>query len=353
MLSKSWYIAVAIFAAGIVGILFLTNRIPFSEWRVVQATAPSYAWREATSSAEWRARDSAESFVFAGRMWLVGGINADAEVNTEAHYVQYWKAPHFNDIWSTADGVTWEQSSTTAAWPPRRSMSIVEYRGALFMFGGWSPVGSYQSDIWRSEDAVHWTKEGEAPWPAREGQTAVIYRDRLYMMGGVNYDAREEKNDVWYTDDGFNWTEAVEHAPWEPRWDHAAAVFNDKIYLIAGMDLHENVFEDIWTTEDGTHWQEASSTPLWQTRQGSVLVPFDGALWLIGRLNDDIYGGTNDMWYTRDGINWTEWSHNLPWIGREDHSVSVFKDSIWIFGGMGADWHWRGDVWAFGTSTTF
>lgn len=330
-------------------VFFAYRSYPRSE----PAAPPAYSWREATSSAPWQARDSAASFVFADKLWMEGGINGDVEANPETHYVEYWKAPHFNDIWSTADGIMWEKSSTNAAWPPRRSMSIVEFRGALWLFGGWSPIGGYQSDIWRSEDAIHWQKVGDAPWPPREGQAAVLFRDRVYLIGGVNYDAREEKNDVWYSEDGLHWSMAAEHASWEPRWDHAVEAFDGKLYLVAGMDLKGRVFDDIWTTTDGVRWERASSTPPWQSRQGSVLVPYDGALWLIGRLNDDVYGGTNDLWYTRDGTVWTEWTHELPWMGREDHSAAVFRDSIWVFGGMGADWHWLSDVWMFGTSTPF
>ena len=301
-------------------------------------------WTKATAAAAWEARDSAEVFMFQNKIWMMGGINGNQTVRGDKT-IDYWKAPHFNDVWHSEDGVEWQQATAEAAWPPRRSMSVVLFKDTLWMFGGWSPVTGYTNDIWSSVDGVHWTQVvKEAAWPAREGQLVEIFQDKIWLIGGVNYDDRETKNDIWYSEDGITWTEAGE-APWESRWDHATAVFNGKLFLTGGMNLNNAIFKDVWVTEDGINWRLLTDNPPWESRQGHAMEVYKGKLWLIGRFNDARNGGPNNVWYTENGISWSKTVTDPQWKGREDFSSVIFKDKIWIFGGMDADWRWRNDVW--------
>ncbi len=303
------------------------------------------SWSLATSSAEWQPRDSAVSFVFQNKMWTMGGLNGNREVDSK-HTVRYWEAPHFNDIWASEDGVHWQVMKTKAEWPTRRSISVVLFQDKLWMFGGWSPITGYTRDIWQSSDGIAWTKiVSSAPWPAREGQTTEVFQGKIWLMGGVNYDKRETKNDVWWSDNGIDWHEATTTIPWSSRWDHATVVFNGKIFLAGGMNLQKQTFKDVWSSSDGLNWELVNPNPLWQERQGHSLVVLHDKLWIIGRLNDSDGGGVNDIWYSDDGTIWQKTQTDPSWLGREDHSVLVFKDRIFVFGGMDANWQWRNDVW--------
>ncbi len=303
------------------------------------------SWSSATSSAEWQPRDSAASFVFQNKMWTMGGLNGNKKVS-EHHVIRYWEASHFNDIWSSGDGVRWQREKEHAKWPPRRSLSIVTFSDKLWMFGGWSPVNGYTNDIWQSDDGMNWTKSiSQAPWQPREGQTAEVFQGKIWLMGGVHYDKREVKNDIWYSDDGLAWHQATTTIPWSPRWDHATAVFNGKIFLTGGMNLSGETFKDIWSSSDGLHWELVTASPPWQERQGHSLVVFRDKLWILGRLNDSVNGSVNDIWYSDDGMAWQKTNTDPPWSGREDHSALVFNKQIYIFGGMSADWQWKNDIW--------
>lgn len=303
------------------------------------------SWTEATPAAPWQPRDSAVSFVFKDRLWTAGGLNGNKNVNS-AHVVLYWEAPHFNDIWSTADGVTWRLEAEHAQWPARRSMSVVPFKDKLFLFGGWSPVSGYSNDIWESLDGITWKRVlAHAAWPAREGQTTEVFDGKIWMMGGVNYDKRETKNDIWYSEDGVTWVEAVHKAPWSSRWDHAVAAFNGKLFLVGGMNLQGATFKDTWVSADGISWELVSDNPPWQARQGLALLVFRDLLWMVGRLNDVENGGVNDIWFSSDGVAWQKTNIDPPWLGREDHSALVYNDRIFVFGGMDATWQWRNDVW--------
>ena len=301
-------------------------------------------WTEVTTSAPWEVRDSGEVFLFQDKIWIMGGINGNETVR-EDNAINYWEAPHFNDIWNSEDGMQWNQVTESAEWSPRRSMSVVFFKDKLWMFGGWGPTTGYTNDIWSSVDGTHWTQEiKNAEWSVREGQLVEIFQDKIWLIGGVNYDNRETKNDVWYSEDGTTWTE-VEDIPWKSRWDHATVVFKGKLFLTGGMNLVGEVFNDVWVTEDGLSWKLLTNKPAWERRQGHAMESYKGKLWLIGRFNDIENGGPNNVWYSEDGIVWKKTVSDPQWKGREDFSSAVFKDKIWIFGGMDADWRWRNDVW--------
>lgn len=308
-------------------------------------------WINAAPKAPWEPRDSGEVFLFKNKMWLIGGLNGNTKVG-ENNLVEYWTAPHFNDIWNTDDGIAWTQVATSSAWVPRRSMSVVLFNGKLWMFGGWSPIAGYTNDIWTSNDGINWTQVVKnADWPAREGQLAEVFQNKVWLIGGVNYDDRQTKNDVWYSENGIDWTR-VENIPWQPRWDHATAVFNGKLFLAGGMNLAEETFNDVWMSEDGLNWTLVTNNAPWEARQGHALESYKGKLWIIGRLNDAESGGANDIWFSDDGTVWKKTAIDPQWAGREDFFSGVFRDKIWVFGGMDANWRWRNDVWTSGFSTT-
>lgn len=345
--------AICIGTFSVVGIFFIfdpayTGGIyPTPAHKDATSTLPIYAlsWAQETASASWETRDSGEAFLFDGKLWIMGGLDGNVTAK-QGTFVEYWTAPHFNDIWNTEDGVHWTQVATTSAWAPRRSMSVALFNGKLWMLGGWSPATGYTSDVWNSADGIHWAKVVEnAEWPAREGQMVEVFQNKLWLIGGVNYDERQTKNDVWYSDDGITWTQA-EDIPWAARWDHATVVFNGKLYMAGGMNLTQETFHDVWVSDDGLAWSLLTDTPRWEARQGHALESYKERLWLIGRLNDAESGGANDVWYSDDGIHWYKTLHKPPWAGREDFFSAVFNDKLWVFGGMDSSWTWQNDVWS-------
>lgn len=355
-LSK-FFIIVAVVLSGsslVFGALYITDPIGLRKESTKMTTTKNEApifrpedlhWRNVTQSAPWSSRDSSEVFLFKNKMWLMGGLNGNAKVG-ENHLVEYWTAPHFNDIWNTEDGFNWTQVATSSAWAPRRSMSVVFFNDKLWMFGGWSPITGYSNDIWNSDDGINWTQViKNAEWPAREGQLATVFQNKIWLIGGVNYDQRQTKNDIWYSENGIDWTQ-VENIPWKPRWDHAISVHNEKLFLIGGMNLAEETFNDVWVTKDGVNWELVTDNPPWQARQGHALESYKGSLWLIGRLNDEESGGgSNDIWFSESGITWQKTNTDPKWTGREDFLSAVFNNRIWIFSGMDTNWKWKNDVW--------
>ena len=154
-----------LFVAGVYGMYRMLFDAPFtlppikSEETIIRRTTvgerepvprpKKLRWVEAAEEAVWDARDSAEVFLFQDKMWLMGGLNGNDTVR-EDNTIDYWRAPHFNDVWYSDDGAEWHKATPAAEWPPRRSMSVVVFNDVLWMFGGWSPITGYSNDVWSS-----------------------------------------------------------------------------------------------------------------------------------------------------------------------------------------------------------
>jgi hypothetical protein len=325
------------------------------EERVALPPAPAFephtslAWEQVSSTIPWEARDSHAFAAFADALWLMGGLDGNGLVTKDAtgEYVRYWEAPHFSDVWKSTTGYDWELITAHAPWGERRSIQAVEFKGRLWLMGGWGPKVGYRNDVWVTTDGYHWElATPNASWPAREGHSLLVWRDRLWLIGGVQYDTRKTFNDVWSSTDGYTWELITDNSGWVPRWDHGAAVFKDRVYLTAGMDLTGNTFRDVWSSTDGHRWELVTDNPPWRERQGHVLLEYRGALWSLGRLNDlESRGGPNDVWFTEDGVNWVKTDTDPLWRGREDHGAAVWRDAMWVTGGMDANWSWSNEVW--------
>ncbi len=309
----------------------------------------SLRWEQVPSSTiPWETRDAHVLAVFHDALWLMGGLDGNGLVTRgrDSNSVRYWEAPHFDDVWTSKNGTQWELATAHAPWGKRRSAQAVEFKGKLWLMGGWGPQIGYRSDVWASNDGVAWNQvTAKAEWPAREGHSLVVWQGKMWLIGGVRYDIRKTFNDVWSSDDGIHWTAATTDAAWLSRWDHAVGIYKDRMWFTAGMDLKGNTFDDVWVSDDGATWQLVTKNPPWRERQGHVLLDYKGKLWTLGILNDRDAQGPNDVWFTEDGTTWTKTDVDAPWLGREDLGAVVFNGKMWVAGGMDSNWHWNNDVW--------
>ena len=122
--------------------------------------------------------------------------------------------------------------------------------------GGHYSGGDDHADAWCSADGINWNcVTDDAPWPARRFHESVVYDDAIWVIGGCkSKDAPPYNlNDVWYSLDGKNWTEANHHAPWRIRHEMALYSFKGKLWLVNGCsedvenDKYDIVFNDVWT----------------------------------------------------------------------------------------------------------
>lgn len=339
------------------GLSWLLPPVPaplqITETKTLAAIPVASRWHQ-VSAVPWAARDSHTVYSFQGKLYLLGGLSVDSG-GQAVTMAEYAKGQYYNDIWVSSDGSSWQEATSSAAFPPLRSASVVEHDGALYLLGGWSPTIGYKIGIWKSIDGVTWEQVAStAPFGAREGQRVVEWNGRLYLLGGVNYETAELFNDTWVSSDGLNWQKETAlnplrpDNPWAPRWDHDVVVFQNKLWLAGGMAFGGRGYGDVWSSADGHNWQLVAEATPWGKRQGHILDVFQERLWLIGGLGIETNAVNGGTWTSADGQVWQPLaaaSSGETWAAREDHSAIVFQNKLWLLGGMDENWRWTNDLW--------
>jgi len=238
------------------------------------------------STKDWEGRHTAGYVVYKDKMWIVGG-----DVN-QGHYQ--------HDVWNSVDGKNWTyvNRGKPVPWGPRALHYTVVHNGKIWVIGGqsmpqFSDVGEkFYRDVWTTTDGVEWQQVElkEPVWPQRGmiGGSAV-FKGRIWILGGGTYDtpttpSRKFFNDVWSSADGSTWTEHVKAAPWKPRQYHEVAVFDDRLWVLEGYNAEGGNRKDVWHSADGVAWTEVPDTP-WKARHAASVFVHDGGLWMVAGNN--------------------------------------------------------------------
>lgn len=297
----------------------------------VAAEGTSPGWVRVTEKAEFRARDSSGEVVFRDQMWLLGG------------WFDSYEAPP-RDVWSSADGKTWQLVEKEAPWKHSDLPMTVTFNDKMWLMGGWYngrlPGHSASSEVWSTDDGKSWTQVTEkAGWTPRIAAASVVFHDKMWILGGTeNYyfgDESSLKNDVWSSPDGKTWTQTTADAGWAPRAYHQAAVLNDKIYVFGGgnyVPTYESR-NDVWSSSDGITWEQETEHAPWSPRLWFSATTYRDHLWVIGGWSNGPARNWGDLWYSKNGKDWTEYKTDMTWKERHEHSVYVFQDKLWVVAG--------------------
>lgn len=131
-------------------------------------------------------RDPADGRI---KMWVIGGQGA---------------AGPLNDVWCSADGVTWTEKSAAAEFPSRFGQSSVACGGNLWVIAGQDPppTDPYLNDVWASPDGIKWNQvlpSGNI-FADRSGLASMVFRGDIFVMGGSPTAGEAyNTNDVWDT----------------------------------------------------------------------------------------------------------------------------------------------------------
>lgn len=196
-------------------------------------------WTQVTQDAGWSPRIAAGLVVFKDKMWLLGG--------TENYYFGDERSLK-NDVWYSSDGKAWKLATADAGWSPRAYHQAVVLGDKIYVLGGGNYVPQYHAsnDVWSSEDGVHWEQVTEsAHWHPRLWFSAVVYRDRMWVLGGWSNNPSKNWGDVWYSRDGKTWQELKSDVVWKERHEHSAFVFQDKIWIAGGHA--RPLSSDVWS----------------------------------------------------------------------------------------------------------
>lgn len=203
-------------------------------------------WEQATANAGWTPRIAAAVVVFKGKMWLLGG--------TENYYFGDETSPK-NDVWYSSDGKEWKQATASAGWSPRAYHQAAVLNDKIYVFGGGNYVPKYRAtnDVWSSKDGVHWQQETDAaPWQSRLWFSSVVYRDRMWVLGGWSNNPSKNWGDVWYSPDGKTWKELKSEVIWKARHEHSTYVFQDKMWIAGGHA--RPLSSEVWSLKLPQDW---------------------------------------------------------------------------------------------------
>lgn len=292
---------------------------------------PGPAWVKVTGSAEWQPRDSCGEVVFDDQLWLLGG------------WFDSFHAPP-RDVWRSGDGVHWTLATAEAPWKHSDLAMTLAFNDRMWLLGGWYngrlPGHEASDAVWSSTDGVAWDEvTAHAGWSPRLAAGVVVFQGKMWVLGGTeDYyfgDRSSLKNDVWYSENGRDWKLATEHAEWSPRAYHQAVVLGDAIYMLGGgnyvPDYH--ALNDVWSSRDGVHWRQVTEHASWHPRIWFSSVVYRGHIWVLGGWSNHPSKNWGDVWYSKDGHDWRELKSRMVWKERHEHSAYVFRDRIWIAGG--------------------
>jgi len=199
-------------------------------------------WTCVAASVPWRQRVTHHVVAYGNKIWVMGGqeiqqrgLDRDSAVGDVV----------YNDVWNSTDGANWTRVIDHAAWQPRgQILGTVVLDGKIWILGGatYAPPSKFYNDVWNSADGITWNLvSSAAPWPAREWHSVAVFDNRMWVMAG-NVSANN-MNDVWFSDDGEKWCQ-LKGTPWPGR--HAASVFvyDNALWLVAGYLWH-----DVWKLE--------------------------------------------------------------------------------------------------------
>lgn len=235
----------------------------------------------------------------------------------------------------------WQLVSDTLPFTPRDGCGLVNYKGKMWLLGGWDPPyhePNYTcSEIYSSIDGIEWEYHGEAPWPARHISGWLVHDSSIYLIGSDPQAGN--LSDVWKSDDGINWIQLLDTIPdfIPARNSHMVCSVNNAILNFGGQPneyTSENL-NQVWRSADGTEWEQLPNAP-WPPR-GMVLnscVAGDSTAWLLGggRLWDRAC--YNDVWKTTDGVDWELVNDSAPWAPRYWHTVAWYDNNMWVLCGI-------------------
>jgi hypothetical protein len=258
----------------------------------------SYIDRSFDAAKDWEGRHTAGYVVFRDRMWIVGG-----DCN-QGHYMSdVWSSSNGRE-WELANPgkpAPWGPRALHHTLVFKNKIWVIGGQTMPLFAAGEDKL---YRDIWASSDGVNWTEVvPEEPFWSARGMIGgnAIFKDRIWILGGGTYDTpdrptRDFYNDVWSSADGMKWECHTRNAPWAPRQYHEVAVFDGKLWVLEGYGSPDpgrvpaENRNDVWYSEDGVHWKEVPNTP-WAKRHAAGIAVFDDALWIVAGNNM-----TSDVW---------------------------------------------------------
>lgn len=322
----------------------VNNGISYEQaWNDVFSSFDGLTWKTVIREAQWGRRTQHGGAVFKNKMWILGGMNCKYDVLYP-----------FEDVWYSSDGVNWICAGI-APWGKRYNHAVVVFKDRLYVIGGQLTPEIYYNDVWSTADGVTWRQETSSGFPFSDGSNTInlsgtagaTYSDRIWLVGGQSFigvndgffnESTEVKfhAEVWSSTDGVNWsneTNGGDRVSIVPRSQARLVVHNNILWLSGGKyELFKDGVDQMKTHLDyGIYYMDTSSglskAPWFQTNSSldkvyqTHLDVDDINMWADGYL---YYGQGLPMEFLRHGM-----------LGLSQHSFVSFRDNLMLFWGEG------------------
>jgi hypothetical protein len=162
--------------------------LPAEEETEETAAPAAYEWERVGGAVPWAPRDGAQLLSFHDKLYMLGGWNNYSEGQGDpaqrGEGQGNFLSETCSEIWASDDGVEWELI-TEAPWGGRHCFGAVVHDGHMWVVGGDNARGPYQTDVWKSSNALDWEcVTAVAPWPERALHLVCVFDDYIWVMGG-------------------------------------------------------------------------------------------------------------------------------------------------------------------------
>jgi hypothetical protein len=197
-------------------------------------------WTLSNGDVPWGQRALHYTVAFKDRIWIMGGQTMPAFAPAEEVF--------YNDVWCSTDGARWERVLENAPWSNRGMIGgSVVFNDRIWLLGGGTydtptiPTREFYSEVWSTADGINWEQHSNAPWVPRQYHDVAVFDGRMWVMEGYSFGVGN-RNDVWYSADGETWHDVTD-TPWPVRHAASPFVYNDALWMVAG----NNMTPDEWT----------------------------------------------------------------------------------------------------------
>lgn len=116
-----------------------------------------------------------QALVFQNQMWLLGK----------------------GGVWTTNDGKMWRQTATGRPFSDRGGFGAAAFDGQMWIYGG---IGSEKTtnEVWSSRDGITWNQVERAPWFPRGAKYTTVFNEKLWIYGGKTGTTYDQADDVWF-----------------------------------------------------------------------------------------------------------------------------------------------------------
>jgi len=230
-------------------------------------------WTRVTTNAEWRRRLGHTMTAFKDKLWVIAGFGTEGRIA---------------DVWNSEDGITWNLVTDSPGFDAMHNHSVTVYQDKLWI--------THDAKVWFSEDGAVWTiaSEGEIG-NFRTRHTSVAFDNKIWVIGG----SEQASSNVMSSSDGITWDLVNAEPPFRSsdirREEHTSVVFDNKIWVISGRGTPGD--NDVWYSNDGIDWTLATEEAPFSRRSSLEAEILNEKIWIFGGEERDGNANKNDVWF--------------------------------------------------------